>query len=71
MAALAPGSPGCAASHDLLEGRTAAVGFGWPVRRRSGYHAFLAQFFTRPQPVATLSIPAQIRNQERVGPVHM
>ena len=37
----------------------------------SGYHAFLAQFFTRPQPVATLSIPAQIRNQERVGPVHM
>jgi hypothetical protein len=34
----------------------------------SGYHAFLAQFFTRPQPVATLSIPAQTPQQERGGP---
>ena len=36
-----------------------------------GYDAFLSQFFTRVQPVATLSNPAGIRNQEWHGRIYL
>ncbi len=37
----------------------------------SGYHAFLARFFTSVQPAATLSNSAGIRNQEQGGHIYL